>query len=1068
MIKIKSSKCITKANKCGKGKKRRLEINQICNESEKKTEDMGKNRSTKNGEEREKKSPNERSAYSERENTIIENSELAGKLKASKITKHHKRNESVHFSKKKEKISLHQKFRHEDKKNVNKKKGNQISNAFRKIGKSLEQTQGRTIRSKKNSTYERKNKNENKIIVNNEREENVMNVTNNDDMKNSGNSEMSDINGSEINDSNSNEINDINSSEINDINSSEINDINSSEINDINSSEINDINSSEINDINSSEINDINSSEINDINSSEINDINSSEINDINSSEINDSNSEICKNCEPTELENTYESDSELLEQSSTCNSSLTVVSVNTEEDNNINSTFIGMLERVHYGEILCLSENNNLMSNPNIMETFEIHKVFDDNNDNDGDKLNCMHLNSKLEESNIDDNKSGEDCLINNEQNIYENSNKSKQDKEHSKEYEVKKRIIQNEISRKILLFLPFYKKRIFIDAITEYFEKEGSKNRECRDDLKTQCYDIIKEIHSSKTSDGTPFNNNNRNNELLNKYFCEKLNNNKYDIKLEMDYYEFEFFCIFFLTYFRFLLYLSGFINSSFLYHSNEIHFNLFVLNRYHYFVDHFYLNDDTSPFTHEEAKDIICTYKKCIICVLDYLDAFYPFLLLIYNVITYVHRRSKRITQYLERNEILTVKNNNPDKRCSDGNFYQPNSCIQNTPHRDKYPIHMTTQIINKFDIIKKINKIKRKFFKRNYNKFMLMITEKLSNYWVNNYAYDELNDVQITVLDYYIEKMILNIKNNMFIKYIICSIVLKLNSILSKLEKKSYSKEEEQICTINILTISTLLKYESLKKMKKKDKWLLLLKHNYFYIEKSYYFFKELHEKKIIYYQIQNLFRSILKFKINIVHNPFIQYFYITDFKNKNMDMIYDYIYRINSNHQKDTIITLFIYKRLIYKLHFNVTYYGLLYSIYNSLKFLFLEKSYIYLIKNNNIMKNKFMYLFNTTIKSLNFEIYKNVVIPTKNIVKNYFFNLENTVIKNILLHSTKKLTQMRFRGHTCTYVDFSCHYEKQLSEELFRFLQNDRTHKVDKYYLVKEMEQIIKQIKNKL
>ncbi|CRG98522.1 conserved Plasmodium protein, unknown function [Plasmodium relictum] len=733
------------------------------------------------------------------------------------------------------------------------------------------------------------------------------------------------------------------------------------------------------------------------------------------------------KNCQNNELENDYESSEDFL-NSDTCDSSNSDVSINTDENENMNG-FVEIFESIDYRNNSTLDSNCEIIRNPDLVETFEIYDIFEND-----DNLNNNNINKY-----ICDKKDNE--IKNNQLNDSEVINKLNHNNNHLREYDVEKTIIENELSKKILLYFPFFKKSIFIDAIIEHFQKEGIKNLD-KNDLKSQCYEIIKEIYDYN-SYNNKFDRNVKNKKLLNEYFCEKLNNKKYDMKLEMDYYEFEFFSIFFLSYFRFSLYLSGFINSSFLYHSNEIHFHIFVLNRYHHFVDNFYLND-TSPFTPNEVNEIIATYKKSIISILDYLDAFYPFFLLIYNIITYIHIKSKKTTTILENNEII-LKNNCKEINKKDFLRWTKGNSSSMSKH-----------VINKFDLIKKINKIKRKFFKHNHNKFILMIIDKLNSFWVVNCIYEKKVDVK--GIDNYMEKFILNIKNNMLIKYIIYSIVQKLNEILSRVEKKSF-EDVDEICKKNILSISTLLSFESLKKIKKKDKWLLLLKHNYFYIEKSYYFFKELHEKKIIYFQIQNLFRSILNFKINVVYNHFIQYFYVSDIKNKKIDTIYDYIYYIKN--KKNILITLFAYKRLIYKLKFDVNSYGLMDSIYNSLKFLFMEKESINLIKKNTLIKKNFMYLFNIMITSLNFEKYKNIVMPTKNIIKNSFFHLENNVIKNILLNVSNKITRIRYKGDIYSHTSFSCYYERELNEELFTVLRSNKINKLDKNYLIKEVENFI-------
>ncbi|CRG98106.1 conserved Plasmodium protein, unknown function [Plasmodium gallinaceum] len=755
----------------------------------------------------------------------------------------------------------------------------------------------------------------------------------------------------------------------------------------------------------------------------------------------NEINCEFYNNYQNNELAKNYESSENFL-NSDSFDSSNTDISINMEETDNING-FVEIFENIDYGNNPTLSTNYEIRGNPDLVETFEIYDIFESDNN-----LNNHNINSNIcnnNENEILNNQSSDSETLDKQSRDSETLDKQSSDNDNDNdninESDVEKIIIEDKLSKNLLLYFPFFKKRIFIDAIIEHFQKEELKNID-KNCLKVQYYEIIKEIYNYEKYDI-----NIKNKKLLNEFFCEKLNNKKYDMKLEIDYYEFEFFSIFFLSYFRFSLYLSGFINSSFLYHSNEIHFHIFVLNRYHYFVDNFYLND-TSPFTYNEVNEIISTYKNSIISILDYLDAFYPFFLLIYNIIRDVHIKSKKTTSILEKNEVI-LKNN----------FKEINkrNCVKWTRGNSS---SMSKHVIHKFDLIKKINKIKRNFFKDNYDKFVLMIIDELNSFWLLSCIYEKENDIK--GIDSYLKKFILNIKNNMLIKYIIYNVVKKLNVILSKLEKKCFENWDE-ICKRNIISISTLLNFESLKKVKKKDKWLLLLKQNYYYIEKSYYFFKELHEKKIIYHQIQNLFRSILNFKINVVYNHFIQYFYVRDIKNKKIDTIYDYIYYIKS--KKNTLITLFAYKRLIYKLKFDVNNFGLVNSIYNSLKFLFMERESVNLIKKNTLIKKKFMYLFNKIINSLNFEKYKYIDIPTKNIIKNILFHSENNIVKNILLNVSNKITRIRCRGDICCNTSFSCYYEREINEELFNVLKNNKINKLDKNYLTKEIKKFTKELK---
>ncbi|SCA48330.1 conserved Plasmodium protein, unknown function [Plasmodium ovale] len=803
--------------------------------------------------------------------------------------------------------------------------------------------------------------------------------------------------------------------------------------------------------------------------------------------------------CEHFELgRSSYLSSSELLSQSDdTSDSTISDASMETEEGNIVDNGFVQIFERIDCRENCSLRENRDVHRNVHAMGIFELQGVFAN-----GDHFESAHPSTRKESPSRHQEpceqywkywqhgKYGQ-CWEPWQQSrggiIYEHlereaSNKRANGEWYFRHVDIEKRIIEDELSRKILIFLPFFKKRIFIDAIVEHFEADQSKNEVRGNDLKAQCYDFIREISDCVEHEDA------QRSKVLSQRFREKISScsdsdssgsNECGRMLEMGYYEFEFFSTFFLTYFRFSLYLAGFVNSSFLYHSNEIHFHIFVLNRYHHFVDNFEEDGSYSPFTPEEANEIVAAYKKSIISVLDYLDAFYPFFVLIRDVIEEVNRKSKGVTRKLRENEFLSEDDQGRDihyrsrhtkskdvRRCPARSCIARSNRVRKCPARNCHVLGCREKI-DKFNIIKKINKVKRKFFKSKQEDFMQMVVEKLSSYWIGSIIPKEKVDMEVDYLDIYIERMILNIKNNMLMKYIICTIFQKLNIILSKLEKKIFPDAEET-CIKNIFTISELLNLDTLKKMKKRDKWFILLKQNYFYIEKSYYFFKELHEKKIIYYQIQNLFRSILSFKINIIYNPFVQYFYISDVKNKKVTIIYDDMYCIKNSNQKDILITIFAYKELIYKLKFDVTSYGYLFSIYTSLKFLFLEKASLKLIKKNEIMKSKFMYLFSIVMNSLSFNKFKNVPNPIMNILKISLFHKENKIVKRILSNATNKINQMLFRGHIRSNAYFSCLYKNNVIQKLHNVVQNIEIMKLDKNYIVKEVEKELEHMQNRL
>ncbi|CXI48657.1 conserved Plasmodium protein, unknown function [Plasmodium berghei] len=788
----------------------------------------------------------------------------------------------------------------------------------------------------------------------------------------------------------------------------------------------------------------------------------------------------------------------------------ITDVSITTNLGYNMDRQFLNIFEYLNCTKKQFLFENYEIIKSLDIFKnlvSYEIFKKYSNKIFNDMCNVNaitnCSYL--RFEKNNI----------------IFE---KNKNGKKNSSIYcdatlylkkKIKKRIKKN-WSRKILIYFPFYRKRIFVEAILEHFEirkkgnqknkgnesEESENNNEeegCKkdEDLKTQCYNIIKRIKKHKCFRSTSQCKNKKISEslLISNYFCEKLLGNKNFTKMELDYYEFEFLSIFFLTYFRYTLYLAGFINSFFLYHSNEIYFHIFVLNRYHYFIDKFYEQCTNIPFTEQDKTQIIIAYKKSIILILDYLDALYPLFILLYKIVKRIKRKVSLIfnmkrAEYIVSNHIeiattksISLKTTSPS--------HQNNQNSKNS--------NMDDNFIGIFSEIKKINKKKRKLFKKYYDKFILMIMNSLDSYWIvdlgnnqeikNTSTRSSSNSWEINTSDNNmhinkcIEQTILNMKNNMFIKYIIYSIVLKLISIMSKLENSKFT-EEIKICKNNILLISTLLTFKSFKNMKKKDKWVLLLKHNYFYIEKSLYFFKELHEKKIIYYQIQNMFRYILTFKINIVYNTFIQYFYWSDILNSNtIHTIYKYVYYVenftektrisdtynhthlqNNRPPKYFIIIPFSYKGLVYKLKFDIKSHGFVYSLYNCLKFIFLEKSNLDLIERNSKIENELIPLFNNVINSLSFEKYKNIQNPIKNLTINCFFHFENNILKNILYNTITKINHMRYRGHLRTLTSFALTYQTKLNQEFYELLANGKDNqieKIDKVYIYKEIKRRI-------
>ncbi|SCM03411.1 conserved Plasmodium protein, unknown function [Plasmodium chabaudi chabaudi] len=787
----------------------------------------------------------------------------------------------------------------------------------------------------------------------------------------------------------------------------------------------------------------------------------------------------------------------------------ITDVSMTTDFGYNMDRQFLNIFEHLNCTKKQFLFENYEIIKSLDIYKnlvSYEIFKKYSNKIFNDmrniNDITNCSYLSFEKNNIIFEKNKNGKKnsftyCDVNS----------------HLKK-KIKKRIKKN-WSRKVLIYFPFYRKRIFVEAILEHFEigkkgnqknkgneNEDSENNEeenCKkdEDLKTQCYNIIKRIKKHKCFRNTTQCKNKKISEslLISNYFCEKLLGNTNFTKIELDYYEFEFFSIFFLTYFRYTLYLAGFMNSFFLYHSNEIYFHIFVLNRYHYFIDKFYEQYTNMPFTEQEKAQIIIAYKKSIILILDYLDALYPLFILLYKV---VKRIKRKVAMILNINHAESVVSNKIEM------ITTKNISLKTTPlsHQNKQNSgnsNMDNNFIGIFSEIKKINKKKRKIFKNYYDKFILMIMNSLDSYWIVDFGNKQeikntntrrnSNSCEINTNDNNmhinkcIEQTILNMKNNMFIKYIIYSIVLKLISIMSKLENSKYT-EEIKICKINILPISTLLTFKSFKNMKKKDKWVLLLKQNYFYIEKSLYFFKELHEKKIIYYQIQNMFRYILTLKINIVYNTFIQYFYWSDILNNNtIYTIYKYVYyvenstaktRISDTHThahlqnnrlpKYFIIIPFSYKGLVYKLKFDIRFHGFVYSLYNCLKFIFLEKSNLELIEKNSKIENELMPLFNNVINSLSFEKYKNIQNPIKNLIINSFFHFENNILKNILYNTITKINHMRYRGHLRTLTSFALAYQTKLNQAFYELLANEKDHrieKIDKVYIYKEIKQRI-------
>ncbi|ETB59924.1 hypothetical protein YYC_03278 [Plasmodium yoelii 17X] len=790
----------------------------------------------------------------------------------------------------------------------------------------------------------------------------------------------------------------------------------------------------------------------------------------------------------------------------------ITDVSMTTDLGYNTDRQFLNIFEYLNCTKKQFLFENYEIIKSLDIFKnlvSYENFKKYSNKIFNDmcnvNDITNCSYLS--FEKNNI----------------IFEKNKNSK--KNSSIYYDVnpylKKRIkkrIKKNWSRKVLIYFPFYRKRIFVEAILEHFEigkkgnqknkgnesEESENNNEeenCKkdEDLKTQCYNIIKRIKKHKCFRSTTQCKNKKISEslLISNYFCEKLLSNKNFTKMELDYYEFEFLSIFFLTYFRYTLYLAGFINSFFLYHSNEIYFHIFVLNRYHYFIDKFYEQCTNMPFTEQEKTQIIIAYKKSIILILDYLDALYPLFILLYKVVKRIKRKFAMIFNIKHAESIII----NQIEMITTKNISLKTTPLSHQNKQNSENSNMNDNFIGIFSKIKKINKKKRKFFKNYYDKFILMIMNSLDRYWIvdlgnnqeikntNTRINSNSNNLEINTnnnnmhINRCIEQTILNMKNNMFIKYIIYSIVLKLISIMSKLENSKFT-EETKICKTNILLISTLLTFKSFKNMKKKDKWILLLKHNYFYIEKSLYFFKELHEKKIIYYQIQNMFRYILTFKINIVYNTFIHYFYWSDILNSNtIYTIYKYVYYVenftaktgisdtytythlqNNKSPKYFIIIPFLYKGLVYKLKFDINSHGFVYSLYNCLKFIFLEKSNLELIERNYKIENELIPLFNNVINSLSFEKYKNIQNPIKNLIINCFFHFENNILKNILYNTITKINHMRCRGHLCTLTSFALTYQTKLNQEFYELLANEKDHqikKVDKVYIYKEIKRRI-------
>ncbi|GAW79214.1 hypothetical protein PGO_030140 [Plasmodium gonderi] len=804
-----------------------------------------------------------------------------------------------------------------------------------------------------------------------------------------------------------------------------------------------------------------------------------------NSSSQESDSSQIGKIYESTESQ-IFQSTNEFEVNTTTTNSTLSDMSLNKEENHNTHDSLIQVIERIEYTGNPYTNENYHLNRNCDVLETHHIYNVLE-NDLSLNKRRNVVSSHSTIESNNS--NRCDESTSSNAQRIVnlstFDLTNKCRHSSNHITQddtfikaaMEEEKMIMQNKLFKKMQIILPFYRKRIFIESICEHTQINKIKDERDEENLISQCYNVFCKIRecaaccSDKHTDRKfP------NDELLITYFFNKLNKNKYDIKLKMDYYELEFFIIFFLTYFRFSLYLNGFINSSFLYHSNEVHFIIFVLNRYHYFVDHMYINHNSLPFTSNEIQDIMLTYKKCIISILDYLDAFYPFLLLISEVIEKVHKKFKKILHKLKKLEKIFEKKYPNDTHKPEDNM---NHSTMN-PHT-----------IAKFKAIKKINKIKRKFFKKNGDKFAMLITENLRRYWIFSYPYDkgitkkkatiffeskmnqlflENDKLDMRKVHGELEKMILNTRNNMFVKYIIFSTLVKLNQILNSLEMTTSAGEAERdTYALQTISMSELLTFKALIKMKKKDKWALLLKHNYFYIEKSYYYFKELHEKKIIYCQIQNLFRSILNFKINVIYHPFIQHLHVEDLQNKNIEMIYDYIYYIKNIHEKNFLITLFVYNGLIYKLQFDVSTFGFLYSIYNSVTFLFFQKSYIHLVKENQTMKNKFMNLFKDIINSLNFSKYKNVASPTKNIIKGAFFKSENQIINNMLYSAMRKTIRMRYTGHITTNASLFYNYERLIHNQLCKVLPNkNEQNMVEQNYLIREIDNYLGNVKNKL
>ncbi|CAA9986443.1 conserved Plasmodium protein, unknown function [Plasmodium knowlesi strain H] len=765
-----------------------------------------------------------------------------------------------------------------------------------------------------------------------------------------------------------------------------------------------------------------------------------------------------------------YESTSEFDLQSTTSNNTISDLSAHTDESYNQDDRLVQIFERIDYTGSVYSGGNEHLHRNLALLETFNLHNQFEDEEDAErtlpGSALNwtCSHVPNRNINQNDNENVNPHGDSVD----AHVANHAIKCDRPTKASQGIEKVIAENFLSKKMLIILPFFKKRIFIEAIWEYFQSNKVKEETEGDNLKVQCFETFCKIRECATpcTDG-PTDGNYPNDELIKNYFFNKLNKNQYDIKIKMDYYEVEFFFIFFLTYFRFSLYLAGFINSSFLYHSNEVHFIIFVLNRYHYFVDHMYVNDNSLPFTPNEVQDIMCTYKKCIISLLDYLDTFYPFLLLISDVIQEVHTKFKKIAHKVKQLEHVLEKAD-PTDRTHPSNNIDPNI--------------MTPQTIKKINAVKKISKIKRNFFKRNGDAFAMLIRARLGSYWidrgetcVSTVILDEPfpdNDnssghsLYGENLDEQIVQMIRNTRSNMLVKHTIFRTVVKLNQILNSLEMAITLADANETCAQHIISMSTLLTLKALKEMKKKDKWIKLLKHNYFYIEKSYYYFKELHEKKIIYYQIQNLFRSILNIKINVVYNPFIHYFSIEDVKNENAHTIFDYI---KDMRQKNYLVTLFVFNRLIYKLQFDVATYGLLFSIYSSLKFLFFEKSSIHLITKNKIMKNKFMYLFNDIISSGNFKTYEHIPDPSRNIIKDTFFFQENSIVTTVLSTAMREVTRMRFTGQIVTNASLFYRYKRLLNYEVRRqILMNDAIHMLERNYVIREIEKNLGQMENKL